>query len=707
MIQMGPRMSKQRFGSTGGAGVLLGNAPRSPHSSAHPALSLMALAVLFSMALPIALAQAGLFTDEPPQVETPNDQDISALGLEELLNYNVLAVTSVTGNEHDLFKTPSAISVITSDDIRRAGHLNLPEALRLIPGMHVARLSSSQWAITSRGFNGRFANKLQVYIDGRTVYEPLFAGVLWNSVDLIINDIDRIEAIRGPGATLWGANSVNGVINITTKSAEDTLGAYATGGYGNEYQGFGAFRWGEALDDDSFYRIWGKYLNYDHLKAQDGSDRPDDWDVFHGGARFDFNTSSDSVFTVISDIHHSSRIGEGIRVPVPGQHMVFENKRVDGRDFTGNILARLRHEDTPQNWWQLQGYYINSDHVGVGGLEERRQTLNLDWRQSHQLKENLDLLWGLEFNLTADDIDGTSTIQFDPDSTTETRVSGFVQSTFELQPERWHLMLGSKIEHNSYTQLEVQPSGRIWYTPDDENTLWAAISRPVRTPSRALESMRSIGAYGDTGILSGGAPSGIYIPLTLNGNGNIESEDVMAYEAGYRKRINNNFSFDLSAFINNYDNVPSTPPSQIGTWKNTGSAETYGMEFAADWQVEDNWRVAGSFSILHQYLHGPVDQSIENDDPVHQFQIRSMLDLTSDLEFNSALYFVDNISGVDVAPSTRLDLGLTWRPYENMELSIWGQNLLDSSHREYDEGLFKDEPGESVRGVYLQAAIHF
>ncbi len=665
------------------------------------------MVVLLAITLPQFNSPASEKTTDQPTAESTDDKDISELNLEELLNYNILAVTSVTGNEHDLFATPSAISVITADDIRSAGHVNVMEALRLIPGMHVARLSASQWAITSRGFNGRFANKLQVYIDGRTVYEPLFAGVLWNSVDLNLNDIDRIEAIRGPGATLWGSNSVNGVVNITTKSAQDTLGAYAMGGYGSEYQGFGAFRWGAALDDDSFYRVWGKYLNYDHLKAQDGSDRPDDWDVFHGGARLDFNTSTDSVFTLISDLHQSNRIGEGISVPVPGQHMVFENRRVDGRDFAGNILARLRHENSTNEWWQLQGYYVYSNHVGVGGLDERRHTMNLDWRRSSNFNAVHNLLWGLEFNLTSDHIEGTPKLSFTPDSATETRISAFLQTTFELQPKRWHLMLGSKIEHNSYTQVEVQPSGRIWYTPDDENTFWAAISRPVRTPSRALESMRSIAAYADTGILGGGAPSGVYIPLTLNGNGKIESEEVLSYEVGFRKRMNSQFSFDVAAFINQSEDLPSTPPSQIGTWRNTGSAEAYGVEFATDWRVEDNWRLVGSFSVLHQYLHGPIDQTIENDDPVHQFQIRSMLDLTVDLEFNSALYFVDNISGVGVAPNTRLDLGLTWRPKANLEFSLWGQNLLDPSHREYNESLFKDQPGESVRGVFLQAAIHF
>ena len=629
------------------------------------------------------------------------------MNVEDLLRISVIEVSSVTGNEQEFFETPAAISVLTSEDIRRAGHVSLPEALRMIPGMQVARISSNQWAISARGFGGRFANKLQVLVDGRSVYEPLFAGVFWDEIELNTEDIDRIEVVRGPGATLWGANAVNGVINITTKSAADTLGGMVTGGFGTEYRGFGSFRYGNRLGDDDFFRVWGKYVNDNHFVDAAGSDRPDDWDEFHGGVRFDFNTASATTFTLITDFNQSNRLGEGLSIPVPTGHLASITKRWDGRVTRGNILGRWRGEDSPTEWWQLQTYYSYSDRVGIGGLEEKRHTVNVDYRNATRFDDSTEFLWGLELNQTWDEIEDGPQISFDPGTRSSTRISGFAQSTIELKENLWHLMVGSKFEHNNYTGFEIQPSARLWWTPDDENTWWASVSRPVRTPSRFESDFSLISAYADTGLLGGGPPSGIIIPLTLNGKNNIESERLIAYELGYRRRFNDNLLFDFSAYINDYDNLISNRAGKIVQFSNDGSAESYGFELSSEWKPADNWRLEGSYSYIELFTHDSAVNDDETNQPVNQFQVRSMLDLTKDLEFNSAFYFVDNVSNRDAKSYGRLDLGLTWRPRENLEIALWGQNLLDPSHREFAEPFFNDAAGEVERGVFLQATIHF
>ena len=649
-----------------------------------------------------------LNTDEPVKSDDLDGEDLMNMDIEDLLKINVLDVSSVTGIKQDIFQTPAAISVLTSEDIRRAGFINIPEALRMVPGLDVARIASNQWAISSRGFNSRFANKLQVLVDGRSVYEPLFAGVFWNEVDMNIEDLDRIEVIRGPGATLWGANAVHGVINITSKSAKDTVGSFATGGYGNELDEFGAFRYGAALDDDSFFRIWGKYINYGGFVDAAGNDRPDDWDVFHGGARFDFNTDSENVFTLITNVEQTTRLGEGVRIPVNTGHFATVVKRSDGRSTNANILGRLRHEESPEKWWQLQGYFTYIDRVGVAGLEEVRNTVNLDYRQAAMFGDQHQLLWGLELNVSNDNIQNGPQISFDPSSRTASRISGFLQDTIELKKDFWHLMIGSKFEHNNYTGFEIQPSARLWWTPDDDNTVWASVSRPVRTPSRFESDFSLIGAFGDTGLLAGGPPSGIIIPLTLNGKKNIESERFLTYELGYRRKFSDTLSFDLSSFITRGDNLISNPTNNLGQLSNNGSGESYGVELSSDWQVAENWKLTGSYSFIKSYLHGGgTNQTAETDTPENQFQIRSALDITKDLEFNSAVYFVDNVSDRGAKAYTRLDLGLTWRPRENFEIAVWGQNLLDPSHREFSETVFKDNAAEVERTLFVQATIRF
>ena len=299
-----------------------------------------------------------------------SDNEFAELEVEQLMQIDV---TSVAGVEETWFETPAAMDVITSEDIRRSGHRSIPEALRLVPGLHVARMNKNIWAVSARGFSSRFANKLQVLIDGRRVYDSLFSGVYWDIQDYVLEDIDRIEVIRGPGATLWGANAVNGVINITTKDAADTQGLYVSGGGGNELHGFGAVRYGGQIDQDTHFRVYGKYRNFDQSDDFAGGERPDDWDIFQGGFRFDFNGWDDTSLTVQGDAYHAPRVGEASRLASPAGHLASTVVSGDGRITGGNVLFRLEHESSERSDWSLQAYYDRTDRITAGDFGFTRE----------------------------------------------------------------------------------------------------------------------------------------------------------------------------------------------------------------------------------------------------------------------------------------------------------------------------------------------
>jgi len=625
------------------------------------------------------------------------------MDLEQLMDINV---TSVTGVKESWFQTPAALDVITSEDIRRSGHRSIPEALRLVPGLHVARINKANWAISARGFSSRFANKLQVLIDGRRLYDPLFSGVYWDVQDYVLEDIDRIEVVRGPGATLWGANAVNGVINVTTKSAAETQGLYLTGGGGNELQGFGAVRYGGKIDDDSHFRVYGKYRNFDESEDLAGGERPDDWDMFQTGFRFDFNSTAETTLTIQGDAYHAPRQGEGTQRASPTGHFATTSLVGDGRITGGNVLMRLEHQISEDNNWRVQAYYDRTDRTGNTDFEYTRNSFDIDFRHHFLLGDRHEILWGMGYRHDRDDIENDPPFfVVDPGDRSMDTFSAFVQDTITLKEGEWFAMFGSKFEENDFTGFEIQPNARLWWTPDDRQTIWGAISRPVRTPSRVEDDMSILFAFADTGLLAGGAPTGTLVPLTLTGDRSVESEELLSYELGYRVKLTEDFTLDAAGFYNKYDRLIFLNDNNV--FDNVGEAETYGVELAANWHVADNWRLQGSYSFLDVQADDGNETAIEGDSPENQFQLRSELDITDDLEFNGALYYVDTLPAQETEEYVRLDLGLTWRPSPNLELALWGQNLLDPVHMEFDTESFLDSPSEIERSVYLQASFRF
>ena len=627
-----------------------------------------------------------------PQTGTTkeNANPFVELSLEELMN---IEVTSVSGVAQSWFQSPAAIYVIDHTDIRRTGHQSLPELLRLVPGMYVGRINANQWAISARGFNSRFSNQLLVLIDGRSAYDSLFSGVFWEFQDSVLEDLDRIEVIRGPGATLWGANAVNGVINVTSKSAKDTQGWYFKNVLGNEERSITALRYGGQINKNVHYRLWAKYANRDEFEDTAGKDTSLDWDLGQGGFRMDIDGADRTTVTVDGRVYETSRLGQAVRSAIPPGPSTFTISQGDGYSNGGHILVRVRQDTSEDQSWTLQAYYDRFKLTNVDGVQVRRDTVDLDYRRRHVLDKQHDLQWGLGFRYWDDRTRSGLDTSFRPRSKTNGVTTAFIQDTLTLAADELFLMIGSKFEHNEFTGFEFQPSARLSWTPDDRHTFWGAISRSVRTPSRLDDGLNLTADF--------------FFPAVLAGDPNAESEDLLAFEVGYRARLNNQISIDTTAFYFDYDDLLIVPPSNVGLLTNAGEAESYGAEIAVTWQATNHWHIIASYSYLDLQMHGPVSNASETETPEHQFQIRSYYDISKDLELNTTLYYADNVSGQGVPSFFRLDVGLTWRPSPNLELSVWGQNLLDGSHREFNETFRQPLPIEIQRSVYAQVTLRF
>ncbi len=670
------------------------------------------LGITLTLVLPPALAATC-------RVEHPADRELFALSLEELMQ---IEVTSVSKKAQQLADAAAAVFVITGEDIRRSGATSIPEALRLAPGLQVARIDANKWAISARGFNGRFANKLLVLIDGRSVYTPIFTGVFWDVQDTLLEDVERIEVIRGPGAALWGANAVNGVINIITKTAADTPGALVSAGGGSEENAFGTLRYGGALGENSHYRVYAKYFDRDGSVAPAGEELADEWSVVRGGFRLDGQGHGGSVWTLQGDAYDGESGDESLRATLePPSFSRLEEARNDLSG--GNLLARWGQRFSPTSDFQLQLYYdVTSREIEPFG-KEQRHTFDADFHHRFALGNAQEILWGLGHRATRDQIDiRTTGIALEPERRTVHLFSGFVQDEIDLLKDRLHLILGSKLEHNDYTGLELQPNARLLWTPGARHTLWGAVSRAVRTPGRAEEDARF--------TLATQPPTPPLLPLptqfTLEEGSNPDAEELLAFDLGYRFSAAH-FSLDVAAFYNLYDDLvtfePGAPTPQ-GTpvptsltvplrIENKADAETYGVEVVADWRATPWWRLVGTYTFLQVQLHLDSDSNsvlgerAEGNSPHHQFSLRSALDLPKGVELDLWLRYVDALSAPDIPSYFTLDARLGWRPRPALELALVGQNLLDGQHTEFvDEFLFTRQ-AEIERGIYAKVTWWF
>ncbi|HXI82641.1 MAG TPA: TonB-dependent receptor [Verrucomicrobiae bacterium] len=619
-----------------------------------------------TLAITLQAQRSPAQTNEPVQ----SASELKRMSLQELFD---IEVTSVSKKPEKLSETAAAIHVVTDEDIRLSGALSIPEALRDIPGVEVARVDSSQYAITARGFNGTTANKLLVLMDGRSLYTPLFSGVFWDVQDTFMEDIARIEVIRGPGATVWGANAVNGVINIISKSAEETQGTLVTGGGGNEEQEFGGVRYGGQLGSNVFFRVYGKYFNRDDSVLPNGEDAGDRFQMGQGGFRVDWKPSTDNLFTLQGDAYDGS-VGQ---------------TNADEVALTGgNVIGRWTHTFSDDSDLQIQTYYDRTDRDIPPIFAETLHTFDVDARHRFPLGQRQDIVWGVGYRLTDDHVDNSPSLAFLPPDLTHHLFTGFVQDEIKIVEDRLHFTLGSKVEHNDYTGFEYEPSGRIAWTPSEEHTIWAAASRAVRTPSRI-----------DRDFFVPGTP-----PFLLAGGPGFESERLYAFELGYKTEPITNLTASVATFYNIYDDLRSLESGPPFVIANGLEGESYGVELEVTRQILSGWRLNAGYTFFDLQLHtkpGSTDttqEGQEGDSPRQQAFIKSSMDLPHRVEFDCVLRYVDELPHQQVPQYVALDVHLGWRATKNLELSIVGQNLLDPQHPEFGMPATRTEVQRSVYG---------
>ncbi|MCP4689798.1 MAG: TonB-dependent receptor [Desulfobacterales bacterium] len=611
---------------------------------------------------------------------------------------------------------PAAVFVITNEDIRRSGATSIPDALRMAPGVQVARINAYSWAITARGFNSNFSNKLLVMIDGRAVYSPLYSGVYWRARDTLLEDIDRIEVIRGPGASLWGANAVNGVINIITKSAGETQGGLIAAGAGTEERGFGGVRYGARVGENAHVRAYAKYSDRDADGDWEGVAANDDWRKFHAGFRADVKPSAKDSLTFQGDVFgvDADMTYRFATTTPPYRSLSRGQGELDG----GNLLARWTRSLPNGGDLAIQMYYDRTKMVDPL-INEVRDTLDIDIQHGIALGEWHDLLWGLEYRWTRDELgDEERETRYNPSERALELFSVFIQDQMTLVENRLWLMVGARFENGYYTGWETQPTGRLLWKPLDGHTFWAAISRAVRTPSRTEKD-----GHITINIVPPGTPANPEpwpMVMRMSGSDSFTSETITAYEAGYRFQPSERFFCDLAFFYNDYRDLytlePSGPlttdpgPPPLMTlpveFRNKGKGRTRGLELAANFLPMDWWRLHLAYTWFRAKMSDNA-QDVDGSSPVHQLGLRSSMDLPYNLQLDLWPRHVDELSSLDIDSYFSLDIRLGWRPRENLEFSLVGQNLLRKKKPEFYDRFSPIVSTAVERGVYGKITWRF
>jgi len=625
------------------------------------------------------------------------DDDLLELSLEDLMN---VEVTSVSKKAESKQHAAAAVTVITSEDLRRGGFTSVPEALRMVPGVQVARIDASRWAISIRGFRQEFSNKLLVMIDGRSLYTPLFGGVVWAEQNFAIEDVERIEVIRGPGGTIWGANAVNGVINIISKKAADTQGIRAHAFGGTQEAGVAA-RHGGALGEATKYRVSAKAEKVQDFDFDQNYDGHDEWGQLRFGARSDTQLDPRSELTALMDYFDLDLTqGQGVADVVPPFYRFDER---DAKSRGGDVQLQLRHAFEGGSRVTAAAYYdVVARRIT---MEEESHTANLSLQHELAVAPMLDVVYGAEYRYWTTHVeDPSGSLFFSPNDDDFHIGDAFVQFEIPLFDDRLKLIGGTKLGGNSWSGFQYQPSGRVVFSPVAGHTVWGAISRAVRNPSYTDRDL--------TGQLTG---------VTLMGDRDMRSEELLSYELGYRFYTLDWLTAEISVFWSEYENlsalVLSNPFPTEFKFENAGQASVRGGEIEISVLPVPWMRLTGSYSILDQYERMPtlafVAAPLEKSDPRHQFVIRTFFDLPKAFEFDAAVYYVDGLEGItpvlqsdNVREYVRLDLRLGWKPLDWLELAMVGQNLLDPRHAEFYD-VQGNESTQVPRSGYAKLTVSF
>ncbi len=639
------------------------------------------------MALTLGLAAPGVGV-----AQDPLPPDLTQASLEDLLNAQI---TSVSKKDQALFKAGAAIFVITQDDIRRSGAANIPDLLRMVPGVDVARVDANTWSISIRGFNTRYSDKVLVLIDGRSVYTPSFSGVYWDQQNVPLEDIERIEVIRGPGGTVWGANAMNGVINIITKSSKATQGGLVRAGTGTEENLQGLVQYGGRIGDAGTYRAFGSYSNTETSVLPSGAEGADGFYNFHGGFRSDWDLTPRDSLTVQGDLYESAA-GQTLTTVLQDQLPTIAtfNDRISVG--SGNFLGRWTHTLSDGSDFSLQVYYDRFNRVDEA-IDETLSTVDFDFQHHFKIGSRHDIVWGGGFRRYDDALTSGYDVNFTPPQKSDNLYSVFFQDEIALT-ESLSFTIGSKVEHNPYSKFDWEPSAQLVWTPTDRQAIWLSASQAVRQPSR----MDSTIQYDITTIPLDNNSFGV---LTLLGNPKIEAEELRDVEIGYRAQAGKKLSIDVASFLSYYKNLETSEPGDpffvdapgpphyilplyIG---NLAHARTYGGEVFANWDVTSRWRLSPGVSLLHMsVIKDPASQDSTvqgsaGESPEHQFEIRSFVKLSRTLDWDTSVYFVGRLPADGIPAYTRLDTRLGWRINKSLELSLVGQNLLRPLRAEFGD----------------------
>jgi iron complex outermembrane receptor protein len=647
--------------------------------------------------------------------QAPPPPDLTQVSLENLMN---VQVTSVSKKEQKLFTTGAAVFVISQEDIRRSGVTNIPDALRMAPGVNVARLNANSWAISVRGFNDLYADKVLVLIDGRSVFDPLFSGVYWGDLDIPLEDIERIEVIRGPGGTVWGANAVNGVINIITKSSRDTQGGLlrtdaalnSDGGTLAQYGGAGA---------TGSYRFYGQYFNVDTFKLPSGLEALDGVHSFREGFRADLRLTPHDTLMIEADVKNTEQgdqISAVLASSLPNQTALDDV----AHNMAADALMLWNHQTERGDEISLQVFDNRSTRSQLG-QRFVENTFDLDFSDHMAVGSRQDVVWGAGLRMNELRAQPGYAISFLPENRTDALTSAFVQDQIRLT-DSLSLTLGSKFEHNSYTGFETEPSAQLVWTPNQRQTVWISAARAVRQPN-----MVDTQIVGDLAILPAtGFPFALF---QLQGNPKPLDESNLDYEAGYRIQVGSKLSIDTAGFVSLFRDVRSVEavtPYVVSTpafsylvlpvtYFFNGQVRTDGGEIFATWNATSKWRLSPGYSLFRQST-APDPSNIfltleqtGRSSPRSSFEMRSFITLPHNFEWDSTVSYTSSIigglAGGAIPSYTQLNSRFGWRN-QNLELSLVGQDLLRAFHQE-----FPDELGINhsmiPRSVFLRIAWSF
>lgn len=631
-----------------------------------------------SQSTPLIIGALFLITSPAAQASV----DYFDLAPEQLLQTKVL---SVSRKSESVAEAPAAIFVITNEDIARSGVTTIPDALRLAPGVHVAQLDSNSWAVGIRGFNSGLSNKLLVLLDGRTIYNPVFGGVLWEAHDLVLEDIEQIEVIRGPGGTLWGANAVNGVISITTKHSRDTQGNLVSALYGNEERGTLSAHHGGTFNDGS-YRLYAKGFKRDTLRSTEGRDAFDEWYGYRSGFRADW----DDHFTLQGNLYRTNteqrRMNFSLVDPaiLTDQNVIYEG---------ASLLARWTAEQDDGSKLSIQSYIDWTQRDEEVNFVDNRTIYDLELQYNLRPLNRHEIILGGGYRFSADQKKESANVSFSPQSRNDSLYNIFMQDKIALLPEELFLTLGSKFEYNDYSGLEIQPNARLHWLADERQTLWASVSRAVRTPTAIETDMTSTIATDP-----GAAP--LPIRMAFVPNKDFKPEELTAYEIGYRNQITPDFSLDTTAFYNVYDNLQTitllTPyvvnngvdPLHIFfpvPFRNDMRGRSFGFEAAASWELNPDLKISANYSYLRLEVNAAdsAQESAEDSYPSHQIGLRTSWNISDHWTLDGSAYYVGRIKSEDIDDYLRMDLNLGWKMNDQVRFNLVGQNLISGTHREF------------------------